>query len=120
MFTNEELAKLVIRSLADQNEFLGYQLSAALGAMSAKELADLADKHLREEWWEPSVLAENVTKLAELVPNLVDAEFVATVFRCPWSQAFDAVKTSAGQVAAALDQPSTRVLSAVEADEGEG
>lgn len=76
-----------IVGLLDARDFLGYQLAHANGEMDDAELAELSKTYLIECKFTDEQLAERVAVLAAIINERMDADVVATAFRCRYGQA---------------------------------
>ena len=87
----------IVGSLVNERMFMGYQLSYAKGLIDQDEYRSIAADFLRL----PSVVPDLEHKalvLAELVPELVDAELVSSVFHCDVGDAERALNRAAKQL----------------------
>jgi len=89
------VAAQAIRSLIDENEFLGYQLAAERGAVSEEQLEELSKQYLKHHKWRMEDLVHQISLLVQVVPDRVDSELVGTVFHCDVVTAGHAVYRSA-------------------------
>ena len=103
LLDERRVAILALHNMEREREWMGYQLGAAntlavdeeSEKLMAAQMETLSEKYTATVKWDLPTLAEKVSVLARLVPNLVDSEFVATVFLCDTIMAGKAVQMSA-------------------------
>jgi hypothetical protein len=103
LLAERKVAVQALYNMERNREWMGYQLGAAntlpvdeeSERLLAEQLETLGEKYTATVKWDLPTLAEKVSILARLVPNLVDSEFVGTVFLCDSVTASKAVQMSA-------------------------
>lgn len=103
LLAERKVAVQALYNMERNREWMGYQLGAAntlpvdeeSERLLAEQLETLGAKYTATVKWDLPTLAEKVSVLARLVPNLVDSEFVETVFLCDSVTADKAVQMSA-------------------------
>lgn len=81
------VAKDAIKALLDNRDFLGYQLSYAKGNINDDQMDELASLYLAEVPFNMAELVEKSIILAWLIPEQIDADIIATIFKCEDVQA---------------------------------
>lgn len=99
LFPNDwfSFAREVVNALVRERLSLGYQLSHAQGAMTEEELAGVLDEFLMEPRNVPD-LPSKALMLAELIPELIDAELVSAIFHTEITDAEEALTAAAKQL----------------------
>lgn len=102
LLAERKVAVQALYNMERNREWMGYQLGAAntlpvdeeSERLLAEQRVTLGEKYAATVKWDLLTLAEKVSILARLVPNLVDSDFVATVFLCDTITASKAVQMS--------------------------
>lgn len=100
-----EFGREVVGALIRERTFLSYQLSYAKGLLGDEDFQEQVKRYLVEPDEVPD-LEIKALRLSELVPEHVDSELVATVFRCSVSAAEHALAAAARQLRFPFTTPS--------------
>lgn len=103
-------ARSAIRALADERDFLGYQLSHAHGSIDDEQYEEIADQYLPQSarFNERDALKTAIS-LMILVPERADSDFIAAACRCDVDKANGLLDAAH----AALKQPQSRAVRAL-------
>lgn len=104
-----------ILALADERDFLGYQLSHAHGMVDDERFEELVEHYLpKSAKFERDKALSTVFFVSLLAPDRVDADFVAAICRCDVDKALSLIEATKS----ALQKPVIQQLRKSIADQG--
>lgn len=106
------VAREVIYALADNRDFLGYQLALAEGQIDQEQFDEIANRYLASSPNKDDTgLVEKVAILAAIAPDKFDSDFVSVALRCDIDNATRAIQGAKIKHLAQLPDDRARVTS---------